>query len=180
MSLEICRINTTRTGDYHFIEKLLIQAFPKEEYRELADFRFLTIHESHFHNNLIANDGVPLGLVTYWDMGAFCYIEHFAILPKMRNRGYGHEVLEYLKTYLDCPLVLEVECPVEEMARRRIAFYQRQGFLLWQHDYLQPPYRSGDTPLPMLLMVYGALDETADFESVKRMIHQVVYNYQEG
>lgn len=173
--IEIRRICNTDTADFHFIEELLTAAFPQEEYRQLSEFRRLTKEETRFHNNLIVDNDSPIGLITYWDLDRFCYVEHFAILPAMRNKGYGHNVLELLKGHKRLPIVLEVECPEEEMARRRIAFYQRQGFTLWQSEYLQPPYRPGDGFLPLRLMVHGELDENTCFPWVKQTIHQKVY-----
>lgn len=68
--------------------------------------------------------------------------------------------------------------PVEEMAQRRINFYKRQGFTLWEKEYQQPPYKPGDPFLPMYLMVKGDLQCDRDFEEVKRRIHKEVYNVQ--
>lgn len=173
--IEITRIDRTDTPEYQFVEELLVEAFPKEERRDLPELRSLTRHEARFHNQLIADDGTPVGLITHWDLGRFCYIEHFAIHPAMRNGGYGRQVLEWMQARLDRPIVLEAEPPVEEMARRRIAFYRRQGFTLWQSEYLQPPYRPGDNPLPLCLMVHGNLDEATDFPHVQQIIHRIVY-----
>ena len=75
---------------------------------------------------------MPVGFITYWDFDSFYYVEHFATNPALRNGGYGKRTLEYLCNYLKHPIVLEVERPVEEMAKRRISFYQRQGFTLWK------------------------------------------------
>ena len=69
-----------------------------------------------------------------------------------------------------------VEMPEEEMAIRRINFYKRQGFTLWEKPYMQPPYKSGDDYLPMLLMAYGDLECDKDFEQVKKCIYREVYN----
>lgn len=175
--IKTTRLQTADTPEFRFVEELLTGAFPKEERRDPADFRTITVHDERFHNLLITDEDSLVGFITYWDLGRFCYIEHFAILPAVRNRGYGREVLCWLKNRLCCPIVLEAECPVEEMACRRIAFYQRQGFLLWQSEYLQPPYRPGDNFFPLRLMVYGALDEAADFSHVKQTIHRVVYGF---
>jgi hypothetical protein len=71
-----------------------------------------------------------------------------------------------------------VEMPEEEMAQRRINFYKRQGFVLWEKPYLQPPYRPGDDYLPMLLMAHGNLERERDFETVKNSIYREVYNVQ--
>ena len=78
-----------------------------------------------FCNNVIVEDGKPVGMISYWDMGDFYYIEHFAIDPSLRNGGYGKRVLESIQTKLQGPIVLEVEEPTEEMRIRRINFYKR-------------------------------------------------------
>ena len=78
------------------------------------------------------------------------------------------------------PIVLEVERPIEEMAKRRISFYQRQGFTLWEKDYSQPPYKPGDDFLPMYLMVHGELDCEKDFETIKKRIHKEVYGVKDN
>ena len=66
--------------------------------------------------------------------------------------------------------------PTDDLSRRRIAFYERNGFTLWRDCvYQQPPYRPEDTPLPMLLMVRGNLDPKNDFARVKATIHREVY-----
>ena len=103
------------------------------------------------------------------------YVEHFAVCPGMRNRGYGRKVLGMLRSRLRTPVVLEVERPDSELAARRIAFYRRNGFTLWESDYVQPPYRPGGDAVPMRLMVCGALCEADDFASVKETIHREVY-----
>lgn len=177
MAITLHRINDTTTKEYQFVENLLTQAFPKEEYRELPAFRTLTRDKEIFHNNLIHDDNTLVGFVTYWDFASFYYIEHFAILPEMRNHSYGKQVLAYLKEQLHGPIVLEAECPVEELAQRRIGFYKRQGFTLWQQDYMQPPYRPGDGFLKLMLMAYGNLREDKDFDLIKKTIHREVYGF---
>lgn len=178
MEIVFHRIHDTDSDEYKQMEKLLTIAFPKEEYRELAELRTLTERNHKFHNNLIYDNSTFVGLITYWDFGSFFYIEHFAIIPEMRNHGYGKIVMEKVKEVLHSPIVLEVECPTEEMSRRRIGFYERQGFLLWKSEYMQPPYRPGEDFLDLFIMAYGNIDEGVDFENVKRTIHKEVYNYE--
>ena len=137
-------ISTSDLQHYKFMEELLIDSFPPEEYRQLEQLREYTDRTGNFHNNIIFDDDLPVGFITYWDFDSFYYVEHFATNPALRNGGYGKRTLEYLCNYLKRPIVLEVERPVEEMAKRRISFYQRQGFTLWEKDYCQPPYKPGD------------------------------------
>lgn len=173
--MEFKRINTQQEALYTFFEDLLTSSFPADEYRDLGELRQIADHENRFHCLIVMEAGTPIGLFTYWDFGRYTYAEHFAIHPDHRNGGKGAAVLTALQGVTDTPIVLEVEAPVEEMAKRRICFYRRQGFELWKSPYMQPPYRKGDGMLPMLLMVKGKLDEAADFEDIKRTLYSEVY-----
>lgn len=173
--LSLRPITTADTSLYNYMENLLTLSFPSDEYRKLEELRNYTDRQERFHNNIILNEGTPIGLITYWNFDGFYYIEHFAIDPSQRNGGFGKQVLEHICATLQDPIVLEVERPEEEMARRRISFYQRQGFTLWEKDYLQPPYKTGDTWLPMYLMAYGNLTSEKDFERIRKEIYSNVY-----
>lgn len=169
------QISTSDIQLYKFMEELLTVAFPPEEYRELENLREYTDRVDNFHNNIIFDDETPVGFLTYWEFDSFYYIEHFAINPSLRNGGYGKRTLEHLLGIVKLPVVLEVEHPIEETAKRRISFYQRQGFRLWSNDYKQPPYRPGDTYLPMYLMVYGELSSEKDYQVIKEKLYDKVY-----
>lgn len=174
--IRLKRINTADESLYEYMERLITTAFPPEEYRQLEELRLYTDNKTHFYNNIIFNHDTPVGFITYWDFGKFYYVEHFAIDPAQRNGGYGKSVLTHLCQLLQYPIVLEVELPEEEMARRRINFYKRQGFALWDRPYMQPPYKPGDNHLPMLLMAHGDLESERDFEMVKENLYREVYN----
>ena len=105
------------------------------------------------------------------------YVEHFATVPEVRGKGIGSEVLGLLAQQYTVPLVLEVELPVEELAQRRVGFYRRNGFVLWENSpYVQPPYQKECQPIALHLMVRGeGLDEAADFERIKRWLYTEVY-----
>ena len=65
--------------------------------------------------------------------------------------------------------------PTDEMSIRRINFYKRLNFTLHEKPYMQPPYRTGDSGLPMLLMTYGDIDMEKDFDKGKNMLYKEVY-----
>ena len=170
------RITTADTALYGYMEQLMTTSFPSEEYRSLDELRNYTDSKPYFYCNIIFHHDTPVGFITYWNFGKFYYVEHFAVDPAQRNGGHGKNVLNHLCQLLQHPIVLEVEMPEEEMAQRRINFYKRQGFVLWEKPYLQPPYRPTDEYLPMLLMAHGDLECERDFETVKDSIYREVYN----
>ncbi|MCD8184498.1 MAG: GNAT family N-acetyltransferase [Bacteroides sp.] len=170
------RITTVDTALYSYMEQLMTASFPPEEYRSLEELRNYTDNKPHFHNHIIFHHDTPIGFITYWTFGRFHYVEHFAIDPSQRNGGHGKNVLNHLCQQIDTPIILEVEAPEEEIAIRRINFYKRHGFTLWEKPYMQPPYKPGDNYLPMLLMAHGDLQCEKDFEQIKEQIYREVYN----
>ena len=152
--IEIKQVKAQDEVNYTFVEKLMHTAFPQEERRDTVQQREYSDNNPRFCNNIILENGNSIGMISYWTMGDFYYIEHFAIDPSLRNGGYGKRVLEMIKKQLKGPIVLEVEEPNDEMSTRRIHFYKRLEFTLHKKPYIQPPYRKGDSGLPMLLMTY--------------------------
>lgn len=173
--LTLKRITTQDKALYAFMENLMITSFPNDEYRDLNELRVFTDTRPQFINNVIIDNDTPIGLISYWNFEGFHYVEHFAIDPSLRNGGYGKKVLQLLCETLPQPIILEVELPETEMAQRRINFYRRNGFTLWENDYLQPPYKKGDSSIPMRLMAYGPLDNLSNYDKVERYIYRNVY-----
>lgn len=157
------------------IETTYISAFPLAERRDFSLLRELISSEPMFTIIALLCDGFYAGFITSWDFEDFSYIEHFAIDESQRNGGLGGMALNAFISGLGRPVVLEVESPADEMSIRRIGFYKRQGFILNEQEYFQPPYRDGDSWFPMLLMTHGTLDLTVHFERVKNLIHKYVY-----
>ncbi len=63
------------------------------------------------------------------------YIEKLEITPSHRNKGYGHQFLEYICTYLhtkwNCTRITLNAAPCkEEWEKKLIAFYRKAGFVL--------------------------------------------------
>lgn len=167
-------INTS-SEHYPFMEALMHTAFPIQERRNDEEQRHNTDYNPLFHSNLIIDNNTPVGLINYWDFKTFRYIEHFAIDNNLRSKGYGQAVITRLKEESKRPMVLEVEEPMDETTQRRISFYQRQGFVLHKHPYLQPPYREGDSWFPLCLMSYGPLDMDKQYEEIKTTIYREIY-----
>jgi GNAT superfamily N-acetyltransferase len=173
--IELRKIKTSDTSLYRFMEELMEEAFPKNERRPLADLRRYTEEEKDFHVCIIENDKQPIGLFNYWEFKRFCLLEHFATIEGERNKGFGAKTLELAIKRLLKPIVLEVEPPKDDLTRRRIAFYQRCDFVLWDADYTHPPYPDNIGDSHMKLMVYGNLDCKKDFQYVQRAICINVY-----
>ena len=134
-------------------------------------------NDSPFTIDIITADEQKVGFLTYWDLGEFIFAEHFAISPEFRNGGYGGKVMNRFMNDSSKPIVLEVELPTTILSERRIGFYQRLGFKLWENiQYHQPSYSEEGNVIPMKLMSYRDINVEKDIIRIKECIYTIVYN----
>lgn len=157
------------------VEKTYNDSFPEAERRDFALVRELVRSNPLFTVYVLTRDEMYVGFITAWMFDGFAYVEHFAVETVARNGGIGAEALRLFLAFVATPVVLEVEMPVDEMSKRRIGFYERQGFVLDTHVYVQPPYRPGGDSLEMRLMTQGTLDLNQSFERVRDCLYKHVY-----
>lgn len=159
----------------NLVEKTYNDSFPEEERRDFSLIRKLISDDHRFTVYILMRNAEYVGFITAWEFDTFTYAEHFAIDEVARNGGIGAKAMMQFLALCKPPVVLEVEMPDGEMSKRRIGFYERLGFVLDNHVYHQPPYRSGDSWLEMRLMTYGAIDLNHSLTDVKNCIYQHVY-----
>ncbi len=174
--MQLKKINTEDKSDFEFVQKTYIESFPPNERRQLLEFQHILEDEKSFTVYVLIDDDKRIGFLTTWALDSFIYAEHFAISPEYRNEGYGKKIMDVFLSKLELPLIIEVELPETKTAERRINFYENLGFKAWNNiAYEQPPYEEKYLPLPMMLMSYGNIDLTTDFDSIKKDIYQNVY-----
>lgn len=159
------------------VRTLYEQSFPVDERRDFDAFRALVGRtDVPFHVYVYARDGEFAGFITCWEWDDMRYFEHFAVEPSMRNGGLGARILADVLAASSVPAVLEAELPDTDMARRRIGFYERNGFTARMDiPYLQPAYGRDKQPLPLCLMTWGGLClDGPDDEKIRR-IKRAVY-----
>lgn len=167
---------TTEDSRYTFIEELMHESFPVDERRDDDAQRYNTDHNQLFAAYLITEGEINIGLITLWKLDGFYYVEHLATSPQVRNKGYGKMIIQaLLHDFSDYTIVLEVELPEDDLSKRRIGFYERNGFKLCHKPYMQPPYRSVGTPIPMHVMYSGDRPIDDIFDKIKSEIYRNVY-----
>lgn len=172
--MEIRLINTS-SPYYAEAEKLLSDAFPQEERRPLREQRDYTDHNPLFRPHVVLENEKFAGLLNLWTLKGFIYAEHLSTLPTLRGHGLGRRIMEEFIRRTEAPIVLEVEPPTNDLRQRRIGFYQRCGFTLWERTYTQPPYSDKLPAVPMCLMTHGDLEEKRDFHHICHEIYTNVY-----
>lgn len=149
-------------------------SFPADERRSFeALCQLLPCADMHLCG--LVDQGQLVGFILYWHWPELLFVEHFAIDPTQRRKQYGQQAISQL-LLLESPCVLlEVELPQDEISRRRIQFYERQGFSLNPFVYAQPPYQAGTPPIPMHLMSIPTITDQDTFDSRSKLIKERVY-----
>ncbi|MDO5111800.1 MAG: GNAT family N-acetyltransferase [Clostridia bacterium] len=148
-------------------------SFPSHEQREpISQTQILNDDEYCF--SLIYDEGVFVGLILYWDAGSFIYVEHFCILPEMRNKSYGQRALELLGQN-NKTVILEIDPPVDALSVHRKGFYERNGFIENPYPHVHPPYHKGNAGHDLVVMSYPAGITQAAYDAFKHYLdHHVM------
>ncbi len=151
------------------------EAFPAEERRSFKQLPELLQYENNMYFNEVKCDGKLAGLFVYWNFGDFYYLEHLAVFPEMRNKQIGQQILDWVKEHLKGIRLLEVEPAETEMAIRRINYYQRNGYIVLDKTYMQPPYEAGGEDFPLWIMGNVAEQSPGVLDRQIQMIKNKVY-----
>ena len=84
--LYLSRIKSTQDQYLAPLIELFEKSFPKNERRENEKIFSLLESSDIMSFNAIINDGKLSGLLVYWDLDKFYYIEYLAVFPEMRNQ----------------------------------------------------------------------------------------------
>ena len=145
-------------------------SFPYHEQRETASQTAILRHPD-YHFDAVCDGGAFVGEILYWDIGDALYIEHFCVLPSMRNKHYGQKILAALQ---DSPLILEIDQTVDEISRRRKGFYERCGFLENPYPHTHPPYHAGTPGHDLVVMSSPKALTPEEYETFRRALCDMV------
>lgn len=68
-----------------------------------------------------SDEGVFIGFVGSWKIGDYFYIEHLAISPNLRGKGYGQKVLSGFCEQVS-RVILEIDPVIDEISEKRLRF----------------------------------------------------------
>ena len=157
------------------IKDLYESAFPLYERRPWQQQQDL-VNQDKLQLLQLTQEDIFTGFVFFWHLNKFVFIEHFAIAGADRGKGSGSTVMQLLAIAFP-HIVLETE-PEEKnnLAARRVVFYEKQGYRKFPYAYQQPSYAPGYPAQAMLLMHNGTQNDYPVFEKIKTEIHRMVYN----
>lgn len=166
--------------DFGDIYAIMKTSFPADEIRGYEAQRALFSRREYFAFGLRDNNGELAAFITMWKFSGFTFGEHFAVSQCQRGAGMGSKIIKEAAETAEKTFCFEVEPPETRIAERRIAFYERNGFLLNNFDYVQPPLSKGKKPVRLLLMSAGKALSREEFIKIKNTVYKNVYGVSEN
>jgi len=150
------------------------EAFADIERRSLFE-QMRVMRHPHYRFSAVRDEDAVVGVLGYWDLPGFCFIEHFAVSAACRSGGYGRRAIRLLQQHVKGPVLLDVEpFGFDQNAARRVAFYNRLGFRYCGDPVTLPPYEGKATGPTNLMSWPMALDREGR-ERVAEIITREVY-----
>lgn len=155
---------------------LMENSFPTTERRDHEGFSE-ELSRERFHLMCQTAANKLISVLTYYVFDGFSYVEHFAVNSEQRGQGIGSDMMKRLLSYADGKtVVLEVEPSSDGgIARHRIAFYERLGFVLNDYEYIQPPLMKGEPSIPLMIMSTPDPLSFEEFENIRDTLYKEVY-----
>jgi len=184
------RLKKINQDEFEHVFSLMERSFPEDEYRSREEQKKLLFKQNYEIYGVCADweDAADLSVkksvlkqkeirafLAVWRFLELTFIEHFAVDPVFRSGGLGSMILAEAKRLFPTQICLEVELPNTELAKRRIAFYKRNGFYVNDYPYVQPPLSAGKQELPLLLMTSQGRGSQERFERIKKLLYREVY-----
>jgi GNAT superfamily N-acetyltransferase len=162
--------------EFDGVYRLLENSFPLDEYRPYEEQKAL-LEEPAYRIYVLRNETRQMAaMMAVWELETVSFVEHFAVDPALRGKGLGASMLEQVRLLLEKPACLEAELPENEIACRRLRFYQRNGFFVNDYPYMQPPISKGRKPVPLKILTYGRPVSQEEFEKIRAVLYSRVYH----
>ncbi len=170
--MQLERLNENNKRFYFDAYNLYINAFPLIERRDEYNHN-IALTFKNYHFDFIIENNLLIGIMLYWEDKDFIFLEHFAIIPNLRNKGYGEKALSLLKEK-NKKIILEVEEPTCNLTTRRVNFYKKNGFNLTNHYHLQLKFRKTDDDLVLKIMSYPKSINQDEYKNFYDFLHSKV------
>lgn len=147
-------------------------SFPLHEQRTEQKQRAL-LGCAAYHFDVLLEEGALAGILLYWVLSGYTYIEHFAIHPAQRGKSLGSCALSGFCG--ECaPVILEIDPPVDAIAMRREGFYTRLGFIKNGYAHTHPAYREAYAPHALVVMSYPQAITAGEYALFSRELESIV------
>lgn len=91
--MDFIRLKNINDENWNKIWEIYEESFPKHELRNIKEQKE-AMNDDEFFCVYVKEEETVVGIIFYWELEQFRYIEHFAVNPNLRGGGYGSKILE--------------------------------------------------------------------------------------
>lgn len=169
------RLRTSEDAVYSKAMELYRISFPFHEQRKPSS-QIEILGNEEYQFNLIYDDSVLVGMILCWETESFIYVEHFCILPEMRNKKYGQRALELLNQR-GKKVILEIDPPIDAVSIHRKAFYERVRYKANDFWHIHPPYHEEFSGHQLVVMSYPERLSKIEYDEFDRYLKNTVMSF---
>ena len=166
-------IEKCKQADFDKVYSIMESSFPVNEIRSKAG-QYSLLQNPNYSLFIKKEKDETIGFISVWDLYDFNFIEHFALDKNYRGKGIGSKMLKQVIDNSKKMVVLEVEPIINEITKKRVDFYTRNGLLYHDYYYEQPALEKERERVELKIMSTLPLS-TQDFNKVKEILYKKVY-----
>ena len=170
--MEFKRLTSSNHDLYKEAIALYKDSFPYHEQRKPKS-QIEIMRNNSYYFYLIFYEQIWVGNLLCWQTDDFIYVEHFCILPTMRNQKYGERALSLLATF-GKPVILEIDPPIDDISCHRQNFYERAGFQANPFVHIHPPYHEECAGHALVVMSYPSVLSQEQYDKFNNYLIDVV------
>lgn len=163
-------------ADFDAVFTIMQNSFPSDEHRPYEEQKALLSEPAYHLYGYRDEENRLCAFMAVWEWQEFWFLEHFAVDGSVRSQGIGSRMLQELIRLSPHGICLEAEPPDTELARRRIGFYERNGFFLHPYPYMQPSISAGKNPVPLRIMTASMEHTPENFTLLRNTLYRRVYH----
>lgn len=170
------QIRLESISDNFFMEAWVLyeNSFPLEAQRSI-DSQAKLFKNFNYNFDVAIKEEQFIGFILWWEFDNLRYIEHFATVQHLRNKGFGKLIIEKFMKRNQKPIILEVELPYSNINQRRINFYESLGFRLNTHFYETPAMHESFSTLELLIMSFPSSISEKDVRNFVEQCHPIIF-----
>lgn len=170
------RITEKQSPFYAYFENLYRISFPIFEQRTEQQ-QVLAFSSPAYHLNIYLDGEVFVGFIAFWEFDRYLYIEHFAVHPDLRGKGYGSIALKALQDSTTKRLLLEIDPVTDNISAKRLHFYELNGFSSNPYPHVHPPYREGFHGHNLVVLTTGGGISPEEYNQFDTDLREIVMRF---
>ncbi len=174
MSLSAQRILSREDPLFAAKQKLYLESFPAYQRRSVFD-QELVFRQPTYRLDAWLADGEFAAFMSWWEFPDMRYVEHLAVAAEKRSSGIGSALLQIWLPSLPTPAALEIDPVVDELTARRLAFYERLGFVKNSITHNVPSFINPEETTPGELLTWPRPFSDDDYARLQKHLKSTAF-----